>query len=91
MIYVQVRLELTLPASYPDEVPEMAVKYTHILPKHAAVWQNIIQYNTISKTCMPTRTTHARKPELCVRVAAGAVANVLTCAQTHMRGYKHEI
>jgi len=30
-----VRLEITFPPNYPDEVPDIAVKYTHILPKHA--------------------------------------------------------
>ena len=31
-----VRLEVTIPAQYPDEVPEFVVQYSHILPKQAA-------------------------------------------------------
>ena len=31
-----VRLEVTIPAQYPDEVPELVVQYSHILPKQAA-------------------------------------------------------
>eukprot|EP00282_Hemiselmis_andersenii_P024299 CAMPEP_0172006838 /NCGR_PEP_ID=MMETSP1041-20130122/5771_1 /TAXON_ID=464988 /ORGANISM="Hemiselmis andersenii, Strain CCMP439" /LENGTH=237 /DNA_ID=CAMNT_0012660881 /DNA_START=14 /DNA_END=724 /DNA_ORIENTATION=+ len=30
-----VRLEVTFPPTYPDVVPEIVVKYSHILPKHA--------------------------------------------------------
>jgi len=34
-----VRLEITFPETYPDEVPDMVVKYSHIVSRAAATLQ----------------------------------------------------
>ncbi|EKX50235.1 hypothetical protein GUITHDRAFT_104049 [Guillardia theta CCMP2712] len=39
-----VRLEITFPEKYPEEAPEIEVRYSHILPKHAAALKASCSY-----------------------------------------------
>ena len=58
-----VRLEITFPDTYPDVAPNIVVKYSHILPKHAQARTSACLWRSV---CV-RRVTHAALPDLCRR------------------------